>query len=100
MIIIKYVGSKENLNHSRSEVIKKYKSIKEKWDNSSCKYLFKEDYERICNTLERLQKGERFRFESGQEEQKNLIIECGERIGRQDIVHAADRFLKKNSKKK
>lgn len=100
MLIIKYVGNGENLKHSRSEVIKKYKSIKEKWDNSNCKYLFEEDYKRICNTLERLENGESFRFVSGQEEQKSLIIDCAIGIASQDIIHSADRFINKKSKNK
>lgn len=97
MIQIKVIGNINNLNRDRKFVLNRYKKIKSRWErkDSCLKNIFINEYNKICDIVNRLESGEEFEFISGTKEQYDLIVQTGRLIGSQEILHSADKHIEK-----
>lgn len=97
MIQIKVIGNINNLNRDRKFVLNRYKKIKSRWErkDSCLKNIFINEYNRICDIVNRLESGEEFEFISGTKEQYELIGQMGMLLGSQEILHSVDKHINK-----
>lgn len=97
MIQIKVIGNINNLNRDREFALKRYKGIKSRWErqDSCLKNIFIDEYNKICDIVDRLESGEEFEFISGTKEQYDLIAQTGSLIGSQKILHSVDKHIDK-----